>query len=340
MIIPAKLLVHLITSALGRKTFHFPLGIYVYLTFSCNLRCSYCDGGSGYKFPEMNDSGLSHQEWRRIFQKLSAYSDILMLSGGEPLLYKDFEAVIKHAREAGFKFISLNTNGLLLTPEIARSVDAVIISLDSLDREKSDQIWHRKGATEKVLEVIEKTALMGHPSLLVNSVILPENINDVAEILEFCRKLNIAFSAGPALQKTRLHSGLFGNSDYSGLIEKILAAKKNGQRIAATIDYLKGLKRNAKFDCHPQLIWRIYPNGDLVFPCSRMNRTIGNLLTEDPISLFKKESGGDFFSLNCSENCPLSCYMDVSFMLKRPLSLLREGLFRLKTFSSGHRMMY
>ncbi|MBF0546539.1 MAG: radical SAM protein [Candidatus Riflebacteria bacterium] len=341
MSFPLKILTHQILGAIGKKTFHYPFGIYVYLTFSCNLRCSYCDGGTGQKFPEMEKSELSSKEWENIFRKMVRHSDVLMLSGGEPLLHKEFSEIVRCARKVGFTFISLNTNGLLLTPQIAASVDAIIISLDSLDREKSDRIWNRQGATEKVLETIQKIAPMGHPSLMINSVILPENIKDVSKVLEFCGKNNIAFSAGPALLKTKLHPSLKGNTDYHNLIDQILEAKKKGKRVAATIDYLKGLKREAKFDCQPVLVWRIYPNGDIVFPCSRLNKTIGNALEwPDPIDAFRKHCDGNFFQLDCKESCPLSCYMDVSFMIKRPLSLIREGLFRIKTFSSGHRMMY
>jgi len=269
------------------------------------------------------------------------FSEVLLLSGGEPLVYENVREIISIAREIGFSFISLNTNGLLLTDEIAQSVDAIIVSLDSLDRKKSDSMWNRAGATDRVLAVLEKLSRKSHPSLMVNSVILPENIEDVGDILAFCSSRNITFSAGPALKRTQPVKGLKGNPQYRKLIEKILQAKKSGQKIAATIDYLKGIVNFTPFVCLPQLVWRVYPNGDLVFPCSRKNCSAGNLRENpDPIYHFRKTAGGWFFEEKCEESCPLSCYMDTSLMIQKPLSLLREGIFRLRTFSRGHRLVY
>lgn len=328
------------------------MGAYLYLTFRCNLNCAYCDGGSGVRFPQMSCPELPLSGWEKILQALVPHTDVLMLSGGEPLLYPDLPGLLHYARRIGFHFISLNTNGLLLTEPIIDEVDAIIISLDSLDRKKSDRIWNRSGATDQVMNSIDAVARRRHPSLMINSVIMPDNIDDIGEILDFCRKREITFSTGPALVRARPIPGLQGNPRYEALIDKVLGAKKSGQRIAATVDYLQSVKTFRSFDCHPLLLWRVYPNGDLVFPCSRLNRLAGNLLPTpdpsarkgllqtDPIALFRAAANGDFFTVECGENCPLSCYMDPSFMLKRPLSILREGLYRARTFTSGHRLVF
>ncbi len=336
-----KFQIHQFLWAFGYRTFRFPGAIYVYLTFRCNLQCSYCDNGSGRKFPDLSAVELSPAEWEKILQGMIRYSDVLLLSGGEPLVYPHTLEVIRIARRIGFKFISLNTNGLLLGDEITEAVDALIVSLDSLDREKSDKMWNRQGATDHVIKTIERLSRRRNPSLMVNSVILPDNIEDVEAVLNFCGRNGIAFSAGPALEKTYAVKGLRRNAKYRDLMEKILAAKMAGQRIAATVDYLKAVAKFRPFKCHPLLVWRIKPDGELVFPCSRKNSGAGNLIQNaDPVQLFQMASGGNFFEVNCGENCPLSCYMDTSYMIQRPLGLLREGLYRLRTFSHGHRLIY
>ena len=336
-----KLLYHQMISALGRRSFRFPIGIYLYLTFRCNLRCAYCDGGSGAKFPEMRRRELTSGEWAVILRSMARHSNVLMLSGGEPTIYPELEAIIREARVAGFSFISLNTNGLLLTPAIVDSVDALIISLDSLDREKSDRLWNRSGATDRVIDLLERLAGRTHPSVMVNSVIMPENIDDLPDVLEFCRAKGIAFSAGPALDRTRPVPGLAGNPRYRKLLERILQAKRDGAKIAATVDYLKAVRHFRPFQCHPLLVWRVYPDGELVYPCSRLNRTIGSLVHgEDPISLLKQAAGGEWFDPRCGENCPLSCYMDASYAVSQPLVSLREGLYRFRSFSRGHRLIF
>lgn len=337
----AKFLIHQLLYGFGKKTFHFPWAIYLYLTFRCNLRCSYCDDGSGRKFPEMEARELDLAQWEKILRSLIPFSDVLLLSGGEPLLYPPFEAFVRMARKIGFRFVSLNTNGILLTEKIMDLVDALIISLDSLDRGRSDRIWSREGATEKVLEVVEIAAKRRHPSLMVNTVILPETLDEVTKVLEFCERRNIAFSCSPALDQTRPVPGLRENPKYKVFVNRLLAAKRRGQKIAATVDYIRSVSTFRSYDCHPLLVWRIHPDGTLVYPCSRKNVGIGSLLTHpDPIDLFKSAAGGHFFTMNCPDSCQLSCYMDTSYMIQRPLGLLREGFYRLKTFSQGHRLVY
>ncbi|MBI3037924.1 radical SAM protein [bacterium] len=329
-----KFFFHQLLAVFGKKSFHFPLAIYVYLTFSCNLRCSYCDDGSGHKFPELSKSELSPNQWRYLFNLLVKFSDILMISGGEPMMYPQIQDIIKHAREAGFTFISLNTNGLLITPEIVNSVDSIIISLDSLNKSRSDKIWNSPGATDQVIKTLDRLSGFSKPTLLVNSVILPGNIEDILEVMNYCGRKNITFSAGPALHKTKPVPGLLGNPRYKELLEKMIKAKRNGQKIAASEKYLKGVGNFKRFNCHPLLVWRVYPDGGLVFPCSRIGKTAGNLIKKpNPIGLLKKAAGGYFFETNCGENCPLSCYMDTSYMVQRPLELMKEGFNRFHMFS-------
>ncbi|NLI78879.1 MAG: radical SAM protein [Candidatus Riflebacteria bacterium] len=336
-----KFLVHQGLAALGRQTFRFPFGAFFYLTYRCNLRCRYCDVGIGRAFPTLTAPELPPEGWRTVMAAVRPHTDVLLLSGGEPLLYPGFRQVVADARRLGFSFLSLNTNGLLLEPDIIDAVDAIIISLDSLDRQRSDRLWNRAGATDRVLGILDGLAGRRHPSVMVNSVILPGNLADLEAVLDFCVARGITFSAGPALAGNRPVAGLAGNPDFHRLVGRILAAKRAGKRIAASVDYWRALPRFPRFSCHPLLVWRFCPDGSLLYPCSRLHRTIGTLAGgADPVDLLTRAAGGPFFEAGCGEACPLSCYMDTSRLVRRPLSLLREGLYRLRAFSRGHRMVF
>jgi MoaA/NifB/PqqE/SkfB family radical SAM enzyme len=338
---PLKFFLHQVVGFFGRDTYYWPLCVIFSLTYRCNLSCSYCDSGKGQRCADQRYDEISLEQWEIIMDKMVSHSPILVITGGEPLLYPAIPDLLRSARRKGFSFISLNTNGLLLTEEIIGLVDAVIVSLDSLNQEKSDRLWGKPGATEQVLRLIDRMAGKPHPTLMINSVILPETIPDVEQLLEFCLARGITFSAGPALHQNRPFDGLKHNPRYRRLLQKILAAKKSGGRIAATVDYLRAAKWFRPYHCHPQLVWRVLPDGTLSFPCIRQNRGAGSLLgNETPISLFHRLEGSPFLTQDCPENCPLSCFMDTSFMTQRPLSLIREGLFRLRSFAPGHRTVF
>ena len=91
----------------------------VSLTDRCNLRCVYCMPETPQWLPR--ERILSRAELQRIVQLFVARMGItqLRLTGGEPLLRKDLEAVVEDLswlREAGLERISLTSNGLLLAP--------------------------------------------------------------------------------------------------------------------------------------------------------------------------------------------------------------------------------
>jgi cyclic pyranopterin phosphate synthase len=111
----------------------------VSLTDRCQFRCPYCMP----ERPRFMDRGqlLSREELRRVLQLFVAELGItdLRLTGGEPLLRRDLEAVIADCqalRRRGLARVSLTTNGALLASRATALRDAGLddlnVSLDAL----------------------------------------------------------------------------------------------------------------------------------------------------------------------------------------------------------------
>ncbi len=95
----------------------------VSVTDRCNFRCQYCMPAEGLPWLE-REAILSFEEIERLVALLAAMgvSD-LRLTGGEPLVRRDFPALVaKLARVAGIEDLSLTTNGYLLE----RDADALV----------------------------------------------------------------------------------------------------------------------------------------------------------------------------------------------------------------------
>jgi len=92
-----------------------PRTIDIEITSKCNLRCLYCAHFSGPG--DVKD--LSTAEWLQFFDELGrcAVMDV-SLSGGEPLLRKDFRELIEGIVRNRMRFTIL-TNGTLITEDIA-----------------------------------------------------------------------------------------------------------------------------------------------------------------------------------------------------------------------------
>lgn len=107
--------------------------IHVNVTNDCNLRCKHCymSAGVGEKKELCKEKLLSFVE---NITALNGTTDIV-ISGGEPLLYKDIFDIIIAFKKLGHKII-LFTNGLLINESniefISNNVDEVQISMEGI----------------------------------------------------------------------------------------------------------------------------------------------------------------------------------------------------------------
>ena len=113
------------------------------VTDRCNFRCTYCMPkevfGRDYAFLP-RDQLLSFEEITRLTRLFVGLGvEKVRLTGGEPLLRRDFEKLVGMlAGIDGLNDIAMTTNGSLLTPERARALKSaglnrITVSLDSLD---------------------------------------------------------------------------------------------------------------------------------------------------------------------------------------------------------------
>jgi len=159
------------------------------ITDRCNLRCVYCMPEEGV--PALShDEVLSYEEVVRIV-KVAAAAGItkVRLTGGEPLVRKGVEGLIKQiAAVPGIEDLSLTTNGFLLSGMAEGLMHAglkrINVSLDSLDPVRYEELT-RGGVLHKVLAGIEKAERLGFGPIKINMVPI-RGLND-DEVGEFAR---------------------------------------------------------------------------------------------------------------------------------------------------------
>ncbi len=159
------------------------------VTDRCNLRCKYCMPEEGVEFIPHQDI-LSYEEILRIV-RISVLSGIrkIRLTGGEPLVRKDFIPFLEELSSLeGLDEISLTTNGVLLM-EYARDIREcgicrINISLDSLRPERFSYITGRD-CFDKVWKGIEEAERVGFDPIKIN-VVAMKGINE-DEIVDFAQ---------------------------------------------------------------------------------------------------------------------------------------------------------
>lgn len=123
--------------------------------YACNLKCKHCMANSF----EKKERSLGLKDLRSIAEQADALGWCQFnISGGEPLILKNFDEVLEALMPEKFH-IGISTNGHLLTAEKAKhlksiGLDKVMISLDSIDEELHNENRANEGAYEKSISAI------------------------------------------------------------------------------------------------------------------------------------------------------------------------------------------
>jgi len=145
------------------------------VTDRCNFRCQYCMPAEGLPWLERG-AVLSFEEIERLVALLAAMGvGDVRLTGGEPLVRRDFPRLAGMVRAVdGVEEVSVTTNGFLLERDaevlVAAGVDRFNVSIDSLQRDRFFAMT-RRDALAPVLRGLE--ILAGFPEahpIKVNAV--------------------------------------------------------------------------------------------------------------------------------------------------------------------------
>ena len=147
------------------------------VTDRCNFRCQYCMPAEGLPWLAREEI-LTFEEIERLVRVLVGLGirDV-RLTGGEPLVRRDFPRLAAMLRGIdGLRDLSLTTNGYLLERDaealVAAGVDRFNVSLDSLQRDRFYAMT-RRDALPQVLRGLKTLAAFpeAHP-IKVNAVAL------------------------------------------------------------------------------------------------------------------------------------------------------------------------
>ncbi|HVS01729.1 MAG TPA: radical SAM protein [Thermoanaerobaculia bacterium] len=159
------------------------------LTKRCNLRCPHCYLEAG----KAAAAELSTGECLSLVGELRALgTEMLILTGGEPLLRKDVYAIARAASDAGM-WVVMGTNGVLVTEAVADAmvecgIKGVAVSLDSTDPAKHDAFRGGRGAWQHTVRALGLCRSRGL-EVLVQTTVLEENEEEVPALLELAREL-------------------------------------------------------------------------------------------------------------------------------------------------------
>src|SRR5437867_9904657 len=159
-----------------------PYTLVAELTYRCPLRCVYCSNPLDWA---RHADGLATADWLRVFREAEALGVVqLNLTGGEPLLRDDLEALVEGARALDL-YTNLITSGIPLARErLARlkalGLDNVQVSIQDVTAAESDRIAGARTFDRKP-EVARWVKELGF-RLTLNVVLHRDNLDRVAAV--------------------------------------------------------------------------------------------------------------------------------------------------------------
>lgn len=162
--------------------------IRISVTDRCNLRCVYC-------MPEEGVQMISHEEtltFEEIVRLCRIFADLgikkVKLTGGEPLCRLGIADLVREIKAVpGIEQVTMTTNAVeldrYLEPLCEAGLDAINISLDTLDRELFRKIT-RRDKFDTVMENLKSAVRLGKIPVKINCVPMSDEqkLIDVAEL--------------------------------------------------------------------------------------------------------------------------------------------------------------
>lgn len=170
----------------GRRLRYLRLSV----TDRCDLRCRYCMPAEGVPASEREDVLTFEEIIRvvRVFVRLGVRT--IRLTGGEPLVRRGLERLIRMIREdAGVEDIALTTNATALRPKasalVAAGLKRVNVSLDSVDPE-TFRFMTRGGDVHRVIAGIDAVREAGIEEVKTNTVVVRDaNDHQVGDVVDW-----------------------------------------------------------------------------------------------------------------------------------------------------------
>ncbi|MEK6621908.1 MAG: radical SAM protein, partial [Planctomycetota bacterium] len=140
------------------------LSIELEFTRKCNLRCLYCYSNAG----EAVENELELNELKAVVYQARdlGAKKIILLGGGEPLLYHGVMDVVDYIHSLGLQQV-LFTNGTLITREIAQFLFkknvSVIMKSNSMISEVQDLLAGAKGVFQNIRKGLQLLKDTGYP---------------------------------------------------------------------------------------------------------------------------------------------------------------------------------
>ena len=176
---------------------HVPEQVTIELTGKCNLSCKHCYGF----FKAGEGESLDTKQVMSVMEQIRAlHCSDLRITGGEPLMHHDFWDILDIAVNKHHFYVTITTNGTLITPQAARRIKEigrvnVHISIDGHTPEINDPFRGLDGAFDRAVAAVKSLKAEGI-DVRINHAIHRHSRPHIQTMWEFADQLGVSISMG------------------------------------------------------------------------------------------------------------------------------------------------
>ncbi|MFH1338744.1 MAG: radical SAM protein [Candidatus Omnitrophota bacterium] len=282
-----------------------------HITERCNWRCRHCYQLESEKENKELSLGNLLKIFRQYLRLIGYFNTLgprrsrLSITGGEPLVRNDlFDFLKKISRYNKYFFLSIFTNGSLITREAAERLKAlgvrqVQVSLEGLQR--NNDIIRGDGAFLKTIRAVK--ILVGlNVNVAVSVTLTRKNVSDIPELIRLCKRLGVRglglrrlvpIGRGVRLMEDMLNplelrrvyayiQREWEKTNRQGRGHSLFRLSRGCEEGIFSREVNQPLNSCAVMDGRCLIVLH---NGDVV-PCRRLPIRLGNALEEDLIRIF------------------------------------------------------
>ena len=277
--------------------------LFLELTMRCNEYCRHC----GSRCNDLVCDELTADEWCRFLDKIAhdfaPELPMLCITGGEPLLRKEFSQIMSYAKSLGFKW-GMTSNATLIDEQTVQmlkqtGMNTISVSLDGT-RRTHDDFRRTAGGFDKAVNGIRCLVRGGFDEVQVTTVVTKKSISELPEVFEIVKQLNVdswrVVGIEPIGRALELEDYMLSIEQQYALLDFIKQKRSEGWNVTYGCSHYLGLElerevRDWYFLCSAGVyVASITANGDIT-ACLDIQRRAeviqGNIKKDDFMPVWK-----------------------------------------------------
>ncbi len=286
-----------------------PTELEIEVTNTCNQRCIHCFNESG-EHREVLSSIIVKTIIKEFSQK---GGQRVLLTGGEPFLYKGIENILYTIKENGISSLEIVSNGTMINRDIAKKlssyVDYINISLHGPTAKVHDSVTRTEGSFNSAINGINLLRKY-NVDVLIYFTIMEENIKSIPEMIRLVKDLDCAgirFNCINSMGRAKSKKAI--NPEAKRRLSHLITSFANqcGVRLIPSELYRKDDFNNIEnykfFGCNA-FRTLIYVCADgTVIPCSLYYRPMGDVHKSSLSEIWNGDEAKNLLRSYCAKEC-------------------------------------